>query len=150
MASLRDIRRRIKSVKNTRQITKALELVAASKMKKAQQAANAGRAYAALMAEMLAAVAGRVEETQHPFLARREVKVRGIILVHFRHGPRRRAQRQPLQARRRRGEGTGEVRRHRPQGRPVHRAHQAPAARRFPDRRPACRSPMSAPSPNSW
>jgi F-type H+-transporting ATPase subunit gamma len=81
MASLRDIRRRIKSVKNTRQITKAMELVAASKMKKAQQAALAGRAYAALMAEMLAAVAGRVEESQHPFLARRDVKVRGIILV---------------------------------------------------------------------
>jgi F-type H+-transporting ATPase subunit gamma len=81
VASLRDIRRRIKSVKNTRQITKAMELVAASKMKKAQQAALAGRAYAGLMAEMLAAVAGRVEETQHPFLARREVKVRGIILV---------------------------------------------------------------------
>ena len=81
MASLRDIRRRIKSVKNTRQITKAMELVAASKMKKAQQAALAGRAYASLMAEMLAAVAGRVEEAQHPFLARREVKVRGIILV---------------------------------------------------------------------
>jgi F-type H+-transporting ATPase subunit gamma len=50
-------------------------------MKKAQQAAIAGRAYASLMAEMLAAVAGRVEESQHPFLARREVKVRGIILV---------------------------------------------------------------------
>jgi len=81
MASLRDIRRRIKSVKNTRQITKAMELVAASKMKKAQQAALAGRAYAGLMAEMLAAVSGRVEESQHPFLARREVKTRGIILV---------------------------------------------------------------------
>jgi F-type H+-transporting ATPase subunit gamma len=81
MASLRDIRRRIKSVKNTRQITKAMELVAASKMKKAQQLALAGRAYAGLMAEMLAAVAGRVEENQHPFLARREVKTRGIILV---------------------------------------------------------------------
>jgi F-type H+-transporting ATPase subunit gamma len=81
MASLRDIRRRIKSVKNTRQITKALELVAASKMKKAQQAALAGRAYASLMAEMLAAVSGRVEESHHPFLERREVKVRGIILV---------------------------------------------------------------------
>jgi F-type H+-transporting ATPase subunit gamma len=81
VASLRDIRRRIKSVKNTRQITKALELVAASKMKKAQQAATAGRPYALLMSEMLAAVAGRVEESQHPFLARREVKVRGIILV---------------------------------------------------------------------
>lgn len=81
MASLRDIRRRIKSVKNTRQITKAMELVAASKMKKAQQSAMAGRGYAALMAEMLAAVAGRVEESTHPFLARREVKVRGVILV---------------------------------------------------------------------
>ena len=81
MPSTRDIRRRIKSVKNTRQITKAMELVAASKMKKAQQAALAGRGYAGLMAEMLAAVAGRVEESQHPFLARREVKTRGIILV---------------------------------------------------------------------
>ena len=59
MPSTRDIRRRIKSVKNTRQITKAMELVAASKMKKAQQAAMAGRPYAQLMADMLAALAGR-------------------------------------------------------------------------------------------
>jgi F-type H+-transporting ATPase subunit gamma len=81
MASTRDIRRRIKSVKNTRQITKAMELVAASKMKKAQQAALAGRHYAQLMAEMLAALATRVEETQHPFLAQRSVKTRGIILI---------------------------------------------------------------------
>lgn len=82
MASLRDIRRRIKSVKNTRQITKAMELVAASKMKKAQQAALAGRAYANLMADMLAALAGRVEDIfEHPFLAKREVRTRGILLV---------------------------------------------------------------------
>jgi F-type H+-transporting ATPase subunit gamma len=81
MASTRDIRRRIKSVKNTRQITKAMELVAASKMKKAQQAALAGRPYAELMARMLAALADRVEEAHHPFLTRREVKTRGIILV---------------------------------------------------------------------
>jgi F-type H+-transporting ATPase subunit gamma len=81
MASTRDIRRRIKSVKNTRQITKALELVAASKMKKAQAAALAGRPYAQLMAEMLAALASRVNETRHPLLTRREVKVRGILLV---------------------------------------------------------------------
>jgi F-type H+-transporting ATPase subunit gamma len=81
MASTRDIRRRIKSVKNTRQITKAMELVAASKMKKAQQAALAGRPYAELMARMLAAIADRVEESQHPFLVQREVKTRGIILV---------------------------------------------------------------------
>jgi F-type H+-transporting ATPase subunit gamma len=81
MASTRDIRRRIKSVKNTRQITKAMELVAASKMKKAQQAALAGRPYAELMARMLAAIADRVEEAQHPFLVRREVKTRGILLI---------------------------------------------------------------------
>jgi F-type H+-transporting ATPase subunit gamma len=81
MASTRDIRRRIKSVKNTRQITKALELVAASKMKKAQAAALAGRPYAQLMADMLAALAPRVSETQHPLLSKREVKVRGIMLV---------------------------------------------------------------------
>lgn len=81
MASTRDIRRRIKSVKNTRQITKAMELVAASKMKKAQQAAMAGRPYAQLMADMLAALAGRVDESLHPFLVKREVKTRGILLI---------------------------------------------------------------------
>jgi len=81
VASTRDIRRRIKSVKNTRQITKAMELVAASKMKKAQQAALAGRPYAQLMADMLAALAGRVDESIHPFLIKREIKVRGILLV---------------------------------------------------------------------
>jgi F-type H+-transporting ATPase subunit gamma len=58
-----------------------MELVAASKMKKAQQAAMAGRPYAELMAEMLAALGDRVEEAQHPFLVRREVKTRGIILI---------------------------------------------------------------------
>jgi len=81
VASTRDIRRRIKSVKNTRQITKAMELVAASKMKKAQQAAMAGRPYALLMADMLAALAGRVDESLHPFLVQRPVKSRGILLV---------------------------------------------------------------------
>ena len=81
MSSTRDIRRRIKSVKNTRQITKAMELVAASKMKKAQQAALAGRPYAQLLAELLATVADRTDESFHPFLAQRPVKTRGIILV---------------------------------------------------------------------
>lgn len=81
MASTRDIRRRIKSVKNTRQITKAMELVAASKMKKAQSAALAGRPYANLMTEMLASLANRVGDFSHPFLEAREVKVRGILLI---------------------------------------------------------------------
>jgi len=81
MASTRDIRRRIKSVKNTRQITKAMELVAASKMKKAQHAALAGRAYTELMSKMLATLSRHVDESGHPFLLRREVKTRGILLV---------------------------------------------------------------------
>jgi F-type H+-transporting ATPase subunit gamma len=81
MASTRDIRRRIKSVKNTRQITKAMELVAASKMKKAQQAALGGQPYAHLMAEMLAALAAQVDESTHPFLVERPVKTRGLLLI---------------------------------------------------------------------
>ena len=81
MASTRDIRRRIKSVKNTRQITKAMELVAASKMKRAQNAALAGRPYANLLANMLGALAPRVDASLHPFLQPREVKTRGILLV---------------------------------------------------------------------
>ena len=80
MASTRDIRRRIKSVKNTRQITRAMELVAASKMKKAQAAAVAGRPYAQLLANMLAALAPKEDGSLHPFLQPREVKTRGILL----------------------------------------------------------------------
>jgi len=81
MPSTRDIRRRIKSVKNTRQITKAMELVAASKMKKAQQAALAGQPYAQLLADMLAAITARVDESLHPFLIERPVKTRGVLLI---------------------------------------------------------------------
>lgn len=81
MPSTRDIRRRIKSVKNTRQITKAMELVAASKMKRAQQAALAGRPYADLLGQMLLALTQRETPLVHPFLQAREVKTRGILLV---------------------------------------------------------------------
>ena len=83
MPSTRDIRRRIKSVKNTRQITKAMELVASSKMKKAQQAAIAGRPYAILLASMLASLAPRLGDSDklHPFLVKRAIKTRGILLV---------------------------------------------------------------------
>ena len=81
MPNLREIRRRIKSVKNTRQITKAMELVAASKMKKAQQAAISGQPYAALLAETLSHISARIEELDHPFFKEREVKTRGIIIV---------------------------------------------------------------------
>ena len=81
MPNLREIRGRIKSVKNTRQITKAMELVAASKMKKAQDAALAGRPYAILLAETLANIESRIDAIDHPFLKAREVKQRGILLI---------------------------------------------------------------------
>ena len=58
-----------------------MELVAASKMKKAQAAALAGRAYAQLMADMLTALATRVDGTKHTVLQQREVKTRGVLLL---------------------------------------------------------------------
>ncbi len=69
MASTRDIRRRIKSVKSTAQITKAMQLVAAAKMKKAQDQATSGRAYADLMNKVLVSLKEKVEETTHPFFS---------------------------------------------------------------------------------
>ena len=69
MASTRDIRRRIKSVKNTSQITKAMQLVAAAKMKKAQDQAVSGRAYADMMNQVLVSLKDKIEDTAHPFFA---------------------------------------------------------------------------------
>jgi F-type H+-transporting ATPase subunit gamma len=81
MPSTRDIRRRIKSVKNTAQITKAMQMVAAAKMRKAQQAALIGRPYAELMNQILAEAAPRIASFKHPLMEVREVKKRAIILV---------------------------------------------------------------------
>lgn len=81
MPSTRDIRRRIKSVKNTAQITKAMQMVASAKMRKAQQAALAGRPYATLMNSVLAAVSAGAGDFTHPLLEIREVKRRGLIII---------------------------------------------------------------------
>lgn len=81
MPSTRDIRRRIKSVKNTAQITKAMQMVASAKMRKAQQAALAGRPYASLMNEVLAAATAGAGEFQHPLTEKREVKKRALIII---------------------------------------------------------------------
>jgi len=81
MPSTRDIRRRIKSVKNTAQITKAMQMVAASKMRKAQQAALAGRPYATLMNTVLAQVTANAGDFTHPLLEKREVRNRAVIVV---------------------------------------------------------------------
>jgi len=69
MPSTRDIRRRIKSVKSTAQITKAMQLVAAAKMKKAQDQATNGRAYAETMNKILVALRDAAEEGSHPYFA---------------------------------------------------------------------------------
>src|SRR6202789_1909894 len=81
MPSTRDIRRRIKSVKNTAQITKALQMVAAAKMRKAQQAALVGRPYADLMNAILAEAGPRIASFKHPLMEIRDVKKRAIIVV---------------------------------------------------------------------
>ncbi|MGA3283556.1 MAG: ATP synthase F1 subunit gamma [Verrucomicrobiota bacterium] len=81
MPNTRDIRRRIRSVSNTAQITKAMQMVAAAKMRKAQQAAVAGRPYADLMNQVLAEAAPRIVAFKHPLMEVRRVKKRAIILV---------------------------------------------------------------------
>jgi len=81
MPSTKEIRTRIKSVKNTSQITRAMQLVAASKMKRAQDNALAGRSYAILLAEILDSVTAQIKEIQHPLLTKREVKTRGILVI---------------------------------------------------------------------
>lgn len=74
MANLRDIRRRIKSIKNTAQITKAMQMVAASRMRKAQQAAIAGRPYALRLDELGAHLHDSGGDFTHPLLEERKVK----------------------------------------------------------------------------
>jgi F-type H+-transporting ATPase subunit gamma len=81
MPSTRDIRRRIKSVKNTAQITKAMQMVASAKMRKAQQAALSGRPYAELMNEVLSAVSENTGDFANPLMEVREVKKRAVIVV---------------------------------------------------------------------
>ncbi|MBV8302451.1 MAG: ATP synthase F1 subunit gamma [Candidatus Dormibacteraeota bacterium] len=81
MASLRDLRRRIRSVKNTQKITKAMELVAAARMRKAQERVEAARPYADEISGIMAELMKRTPEYRHPYLDVRDVKRRVLILV---------------------------------------------------------------------
>jgi len=81
MASIRILRRRIKSAKNIAQITKAMQLVAASRMKKAQAAAIAGKEYAQKIYEMVTELAARTEVTNHPYLVRPSVLTGKRLLI---------------------------------------------------------------------
>jgi len=72
MPSLIDLRRRIRAVKNTQQITKAMKMVAASKLRRAQERIMSARPYATEMQRVLSSVAGRVDPSIHPLLIKRE------------------------------------------------------------------------------
>lgn len=81
MASLKDIKKRITTVQNTQQITKAMKMVSAAKLRRAQQAVEAARPYADKIAEVLASLSLRVEEEdQHPLLQERG-KDRALIVL---------------------------------------------------------------------
>jgi F-type H+-transporting ATPase subunit gamma len=82
MPTLLDFRRRIRSVKNTQQITRAMKFVAAARLRRAQEAAIAARPYAKELARMLRSIMSRIDEPQHPLLAKRaEEKILAIVLT---------------------------------------------------------------------
>src|SRR5690348_6307413 len=81
MPALIDIRRRIRSVKNTQQITKAMKMVSAAKLRRAQERMFAARPYSAALREVLSSVATRVGEVRHPLLEAREEKSVLLLVV---------------------------------------------------------------------
>lgn len=81
MASTRDIRRRIRSITSTAQITKAMQMVAASKMRKAQQAALNGRPFARLLYSFQRKATTQAVDFNHPLMEVRPVKKRAVILI---------------------------------------------------------------------
>ena len=83
MPSVRDIKRRIRSVENTAKITKAMSMIAASKMRRAQEMAIQGRPYSERMRALLAHLAAQRQEDEdvHPLLRRREVERLTVVLI---------------------------------------------------------------------
>src|SRR2546421_3953208 len=81
MPALIDIRRRIRSVKNTQQITKAMKMVSAAKLRRAQDAIFMARPYARKMMEVLSSLAARAQARAHPLLEPREGDRLLLVLV---------------------------------------------------------------------
>src|SRR3954471_11172476 len=81
MPGTKEIKRRIKSVKNTKKITKAMELVAASKMKRTVSATLSSRLYAEYSSEILSSIAANIEESAHPFFNMREEGKTLVVLI---------------------------------------------------------------------
>ncbi|MGM0883965.1 MAG: ATP synthase F1 subunit gamma [Bacillota bacterium] len=78
---MRDIKREIKSKQNTKQITKAMEMVAASKLRRAQEAAQASRPYAQKLKEVVASIAAGTKDVKHPMLETRPIKKTGYLVI---------------------------------------------------------------------
>ena len=81
MATLRDIRRRIRSVESTQKITRAMKLVAAAKLRRAQERIMSARPYAVKMAELLSSLIRRAEGEAHPLLVRREAARKRLVII---------------------------------------------------------------------
>ncbi|MFQ5657520.1 MAG: ATP synthase F1 subunit gamma [Candidatus Methylomirabilales bacterium] len=81
MATLRDIRRRINSVKSTQQITKAMKMVAAAKLRRAQQRIVEARPYAYKLQEVIGSLALRTDPEEHPLLTKHETGRKGLVVV---------------------------------------------------------------------
>jgi F-type H+-transporting ATPase subunit gamma len=81
MAGAKEIRTQIKSIQNTQKITKAMEMVAASKMRKAQDRMRASRPYAEKMLNVVAHMGKAHPEYKHPYLVERETKRVGLIVI---------------------------------------------------------------------
>ena len=81
MATLRDIRRRIRSVESTQKITRAMKLVAAAKLRRAQERLVSARPYAVKMAELLSSLVRRAEGEAHPLLVRRPAARKRLVII---------------------------------------------------------------------
>ena len=81
MAGAKEIRTKIASIKNTQKITKAMEMVAASKMRKAQERMLATRPYSAKIQNVVAHVSHAHPEYHHPYLVQREARRVGLIII---------------------------------------------------------------------
>ena len=81
MPSTIDLRRRIRSVKSTQQITKAMKMVAAAKLRRAQERMMAARPYSAALRQVLASMSTRVDMNQHPLLQEREQENKVLLLI---------------------------------------------------------------------
>jgi F-type H+-transporting ATPase subunit gamma len=81
MATLRDIRRRIRSVESTQKITRAMKMVAAAKLRRAQERILSARPYAVKMAELLSSLVARAEGEAHPLLVRRPAARKRLVII---------------------------------------------------------------------